>query len=249
MAAALWLVWQSRAQLNSTTIRPAPVAGWAILFGGLMLLFLARTQDFLPVEAFSIIPVIVGCVLLIAGWPILRILAFPICFLIFSVPVPDTIIVAATVPLKVFISNAVTQTLYMLGYPIAQNGVMIMIGTYQLLVKDACSGMNSIFVLSAIGLFYVYAFRWDSKVRGLILLSLIVPITIAANYLRVIALVLGAYYGGAELLDGPLHDLTGLALFILAIILMFLSDGVLGVVGYLFRIIGNTIRRQKEIPA
>ena len=40
---------------------------------------------------------------------------------------------------------------------------MIMIGSYQFLVKDACSGMNSIFALSAIGVFYAYAFRWEEK--------------------------------------------------------------------------------------
>ena len=76
---------------------------------------------------------------------------------------PDWLIDAATVPLKVFISDVVTRILYAAGYPIAQNGVMIMIGSYQLLVKDACSGMNSIFALSAIGVFYAYAFRWERK--------------------------------------------------------------------------------------
>ena len=84
-------------------------------------------------------------------------------------PAPDWIIDAATVPLKVLISDLVTRILYAAGYPVAQNGVMIMIGSYQLLVKDACSGMNSIFALSAIGVFYVYAFRWTSKLRSLAL--------------------------------------------------------------------------------
>ena len=84
---------------------------------------------------------------------------------------PDWLIDAATVPLKVFISNVVTNVLYATGFPVAQNGVMIMIGTYQLLVKDACSGMNSIFALSAIGVFYAYAFRWQEKIRSLFLLD------------------------------------------------------------------------------
>ena len=247
IAAALWLIWECRGRLKDAVLSPAPLAGWTVLLGGLALMFLARNQDFLPIEAFSEIPVIIGCVLLIAGWSVLRILAFPIGFLIFSVPVPDTIIVAATVPLKVFISDAVTQVLYTLGYPVAQNGVMIMIGSYQLLVKDACSGMNSIFALSAIGLFYVYVFRWDSKIRGLILLALIVPITIVANFIRVMALVLIAYYGGVELIDGIIHDLTGIALFILAVILMFLADGVLGLFGSLFRRLRPASTGQKVV--
>ena len=116
IAASLWLVWQSREQLKAVELAPAPILGWTVLVFGLLLMFLARTQDVLPVEAFSIIPVIVGCVLLAAGWPMLRILAFPIGFLIFAVPVPDWIIDAATVPLKVFISNSVTKILYAAGY-------------------------------------------------------------------------------------------------------------------------------------
>jgi exosortase B len=228
IAASLWLVWQSRAQLKAVELAPAPILGWTALLSGLLLMFLARTQDVLPAEAFSVIPVIVGCVLLTAGWPMLRILAFPIGFLFFAVPVPDWIIDAATVPLKVFISNSVTKILYAAGFPIAQNGVMIMIGSYQLLVKDACSGMNSIFALSAIGVFYAYAFRWDQKVRALVLLVSIIPITIAANFIRVITLVLIAYYGGPDMLEGTVHDLTGIGLFVVAVVLLFLLDAILG---------------------
>jgi exosortase B len=235
IAAALWLVWQSREKLKSTPLSPAPIAGWVVLISSLILMFLARTQGVLTVEVLSAIPVIAGCVLLLAGWTVLRVLAFPICFLFFAVPVPDWMIDAATVPLKVFISDVVTQVLYELGYPIAQNGVMIMIGSYQLMVKDACSGMNSIFALSAIGVFYAYAFRWDTKIRGLLLLAAIVPITIVANFIRVLALVLIAYYGGIEVLEGILHDLTGIGLFIVAVALMFLFDGLLSLLAPLFK--------------
>jgi exosortase B len=236
IAATLWLVWQSRGKLSSAKISPAPVAGWTVLLMGLVLMFLARFQQgLLTFEALSIIPVICGCILLSAGWASLRILAFPIGFLLFAVPMPDWIIDAATVPLKVFISNMVTRILYAAGYPIAQNGVMIMIGSYQLLVKDACSGMNSIFALSAIGVFYAYAFRWGEKVRSLILLASIIPITIVANFIRVITLVLIAYYGGPDMLEGTIHDMTGIGLFIVAVVLLFLLDGLLGIVALAFR--------------
>jgi exosortase len=167
------------------------------------------------------------------------VLAFPIFFLFFAVPMPDWLIDAATVPLKVFISDIVTQVLYAMGYPIAQNGVMIMISSYQLMVKDACSGMNSIFALSAIGVFYVHAFRSEARIRGLLLLAAIVPITIIANFIRVLALVLAAYYGGIDAVEGTLHDLTGIGLFVVAVVLLFLFDGFLGLVARLFRPTSN----------
>ena len=245
IAAALWLVWQSREKLKVTTISPAPVVGWTTLLAGLVLMFLGRTQGVLPVEVLSVIPVITGCVLVSVGWPMLRVLAFPIGFLFFAVPAPDWAIDAATVPLKVFISDLVTRVLYAAGYPIAQNGVMIMIGSYQVLVKDACSGMNSIFALSAIGVFYAYAFRWENKLRSVLLLAAIIPITIAANFIRVVALVLIAYYGGVDLLEGTLHDLTGIGLFVIAVALLFLFDGFLGLCGVLFGS-GQTVRNSQN---
>src|SRR6267378_138725 len=241
IAASLWLVWQSREKLKTTALNPAPVIGWSTLIFGLLLMFLARTQGVLAVEVLSVLPVITGSVLVSAGWPMLRVLAFPIGFLFFAVPAPDWAIDAATVPLKVFISDLVTRVLYAAGYPIALNGVMIMIGSYQVLVKDACSGMNSIFALSAIGVFYAYAFRWENKLRSVLLLAAIIPITIAANLIRVVALVLIAYYGGVDLLEG-LHDLTGIGLFVVAVVLLFLFDGFLGLCGKLFRSVYRQLR-------
>src|SRR6202043_142619 len=150
------LVWQSRHRLRQATLAPSPAAGWLALLGGLAILVVSRNQDIWFTEVASEIPVLAGCILLLAGWNMLRIVAFPIGFLIFSAPAPGWMVDAATVPLKVLISDTVTQVLYSAGYPIAQNGVEILIGPYQLLVQDACSGMNSIFALSAIGVFYVY---------------------------------------------------------------------------------------------
>lgn len=246
IAAAVMLAWQSHRRRKAVEASPARVAGWTVLLLGLVLMFLARTQGVLTAEAFSIILVISSCVLLTGGWAALRTYAFPIAFLIFAVPMPGWLIDSATVPLKVFISDLVTKSLYAAGYPIAQNGVMLMIGSYQLLVKDACSGLNSIFALTAIGVFYAYVFRWHEKIRSLLLLAAIVPITIAANFVRVITLVLIAYYGGVDLLEGTLHDLTGLGLFVVAVILLLMFDAILGLFA---KLIGKLLRRPKFEPA
>ena len=243
IAATLWLVWQSRRKLQAVTVKPALTPGWMLLIVGLALMFLARTQGVLTFEVLSAFPVLIGCILIFGGWAYLRVLAFPLFFLVFAVPVPDWAIDAATVPLKVLISDAVTQVLYSAGYPIAQNGVMIMIGAYQLLVKDACSGMNSIFALTAIGVFYVHTFRPHEKVRGLLLLAAIVPITIIANFLRVLAVALIAYHYGADVLEHGIHDVTGIALFVVAVVLMFVCDMLLGMFFFAFRATRSSLRR------
>src|SRR5258707_2732606 len=109
IAASLWLVWQSREKLKTTVLNPAPVIGWSTLIFGLLQMFLARTQGVLAVEVFSALPVIAGCVLLSAGWPMLPLLAFPIGFFFFAIPAPHWMIDSVTGPLKVFISVIVTH--------------------------------------------------------------------------------------------------------------------------------------------
>jgi exosortase B len=233
MLAAAWLAWQQRDKVRTIVLRPAPVAGWVILILSLLLMAVTRSQDIPMVEVATQIPVLLGCLLLIGGWALARVFGFPLAFLVFSVPPPTWLLDAFTVPLKVWISDIVSNLLYDLGYPVAQNGAMIMIGPYELMVKDACSGMNSIFALSAIGVFYVHEFVTDHPIRKLLLILSIIPITILANVFRVVTLVLGAYYVGVDTIEGFFHDMTGIALFIFALVLFFLLDRVLIGIEYL----------------
>jgi exosortase B len=233
MLAAAWLAWQQRDKLASVTFKPAPIAGWGILLVFLLLMAVTRSQNILMIEVATQIPVLLGCLLLIGGWRVARIFAFPLAFLVFALPPPGWLMDAFTVPLKTWISDAVTNFLDALDYPIAQNGVMIMIGSYELMVKDACSGMNSIFALSAIGIFYVHEFVHNNWTRKIILILSIVPITIVANFFRVLALVLGSYYFGVDRIEGLFHDLTGIALFVFALFLFFLLDSVMIAIGFL----------------
>jgi exosortase B len=235
MLAAAWLAWQQRGKLASLPLKPAPIAGWMILLSSLLLMAITRSQNILMIEVATQIPVLLGCLLLIGGWRLARVFAFPLAFLVFSVPPPGWLMDAFTVPLKGWISDLVTNFLYALDYPIAQNGVMIMIGSYELMVKDACSGMNSIFALSAIGIFYVHEFVRNNWTRALILIASIIPITILANFFRVLALVLGSYYFGVDRIEGLFHDLTGIALFIFALALFFVLDSVILAIGFLLK--------------
>ncbi|MFQ3664715.1 MAG: archaeosortase/exosortase family protein, partial [Sphingomonadaceae bacterium] len=113
------------------------------------------------------------------------------------------------------------------GYPIVQVGVTLYIAQYQLLVEDACAGLNSIISLTAIGLFYIYLFHNASWRYALLLTALVLPIAIAANVVRVIILVLITYYLGDELAQGYLHDFAGIVTFVSALLFIFLIDGLL----------------------
>ena len=84
MLAAAWLAWQRRNELGSIELRPAPIAGWIILILSLLLMAVTRSQDIVMIEVATQIPVLLGCLLLVGGWPLARIFAFPLGFLVFS---------------------------------------------------------------------------------------------------------------------------------------------------------------------
>jgi exosortase len=118
--------------------------------------------------------------------------------------------------------------MYSAGYPIGRSGVTLIVGQYQLLVADACAGLNSIFALEAIGVFYMSIVQHASKARNILLAILILPISFVSNVARVIVLVLVTYYFGDEAGQGFVHDFAGILLFMVATVLTIAVDSILG---------------------
>ncbi len=113
----------------------------------------------------------------------------------FVIPVPGTLLDQLLLPLKQLVSAIVDNGLHAVGYPIARNGVVLMIGQYDLLIADACSGLNSMVALSGMGLIYTYMVgraRWHNAS----LLLAVLPIAFAANVIRVMTLLLITFYFG-----------------------------------------------------
>jgi len=227
LAIVLWLIWRKREAFFTTAWNSAPASGLGLLVFGLLLYVVGRSNAITILESGSLMPVLAGTALAMRGWPLLRALWFPIFFVVFMVPLPGFFIDAVTGPLKQHVSEIAEQLLYAAGYPIARSGVILTIGQYQLLVADACSGLNSMFSLSALGLLYMYLMRRTSLLHNGIMLLSILPIAFAANVVRVVTLMLITYYYGDEAGQGFLHGAAGILLLVVALIVFFSLDAVL----------------------
>lgn len=230
LVVALWLVWQKRYALFAHVHSVNSVAGTMLFLTGLLFYVFGRALGIQIFEIGSQLPVLAGLLLMFYGWPVLRQLWFPIFFLIFMVPLPGFIINGLTGTLKQHVSYIVEQLLYFLAYPVARDGVMLTIGPYQLLVANACSGLNSMFSLSAMGILYLYLAKHPSWLRNAVLLVSILPIAFAANIVRVTSLLLITYYLGNDAGQGFLHGFASILLFITALLILFLIDRVLTVI-------------------
>jgi len=220
-------MWRERAFFLAA-VPPKSASGPALFLipGLLIYLFGVRVKaGFL--EFGSLVPILIGAIWLIGGQPLVRRTWFALLLLLLAMPLPANIIIAATAGLKEWVSGAAEAILHLAGYPIARNGVTLRVGPYNLLLADACAGMNSLISLTALGLFYLHITTQRTLWHAAILAGSIVPIAIATNVARVVILSLITFYLGDQAGQGFLHDFAGLAIFAIALTLLMLEDAVL----------------------
>jgi exosortase B len=220
----IWLIWRGRAVLFATPERTAPMPGFALLTIGLLIYVVGRSQAVAPFEIGSLAPILAGVLLAMRGWSGLRAFWFPVFFVAFMVPLPGVFIDALTGPLKQYVSEATTNILHAAGYPVARNGVIIFIGQYQMLVADACSGLNSMFSLSALGVLYMYIMARARLWQNAVMLASILPIAFTANIIRVLVLILITYHFGDAAGQGFLHGAAGIVLLLVALAFLVSLD-------------------------
>lgn len=223
----LWLLRHEGAGMRVVRDR---AAGWIVpvlllLFGCATLVAAVTAKQWLQLAGIYICSVVLLYGAL--GWRQLLQLRMPILYLAFVIPPPDSLALPLTHALKDLVAGAAVGLLSGLGYPAARDGVLLYMGPYELVVAAACSGMNSIVSLTAIGLFYVYLLHRAHARYAALLAVLMLPVALFANAVRVIALLLLTYHGGDEMGQGILHEAAGLFIFLVALSTLVGLDRVL----------------------
>lgn len=232
---AVFYMVSQRQQIHQLAYTPNKAWGMSLFIAGLIAYCLGRSQDILLLEVGSQIPVLTGLLLLIRGPAALRILWFPLFFLLFMVPLPGGLVDALTMPMKIAVSWGAEHLLYNFGYPVSRAGVIIQVGQYKLLVADACAGLHTLFTLEALGLLYLHWVKHESVFRNITLAILIIPISYAANTIRVIILCLVTYYYGDEAGQGFIHGFAGMVLFLTALVFIIGVDSTLQILAKRFK--------------
>lgn len=228
LAVSLCLLYQQRHALAALPAQPSLALGVPLLALGLVSYALGRSQSFLGLEVGSQILVLCALTLCFSGRRALRLIWFPLFFLAFMTPLPEVLVADVTAPLKSAVSTVSANLLYALGYPVSRAGVVLNVGQYQLLVADACAGLNSMFTLEALGLLYMNLMQYTSVARNLTLTILVVPIAFCANVVRVMILVLVTYHFGDAAGQGFVHGFAGMVLFLVGLMLVLFTDYLLG---------------------
>jgi exosortase len=224
MLLAIWLIARERARVQLSARPGSPLLTGLMLVPVLVLYTLARITGTIEIEGLAMYLALVVGAYGYFGARALKHIWFPLLFMLFAFPPPDQLYAMITQPIKIMLSTASVAILYLLDYPVANSGVTIQIGQYQMLVAAACAGVNSLIGLSALGLFYSYIRHYTQPSYMLLLIAFILPIAVFVNLIRVLLLLLITYHFGEAAGQGFFHELAGLTMFALALLGIFALD-------------------------
>jgi exosortase len=169
----------------------------------------------------SLLAVLAGAIVYLAGWRVVGVLAFPLAFLLLMIPLPAIVFNQVAFPLQLLASTVGASVVSALGIPVLREGNLIVLARTTLEVAEACSGIRSLVSLLTLGIVYGYFTDSRASVRTMIALSTI-PIAIVANAARVTGTGIAAHYYGDRVAHGFLHSFSGWVVFGVALVLVLI---------------------------
>ena len=211
---AAYLAWERRARFSALPQRPSWL-GMVVVLASLGMLVVGPLGAELFLTRVSMIGVLAGAILFLGGWPQLRVMAFPVGFLLLMIPLPALIFNQIAFPLQLLASQAGATAVSAFGVPVLREGNLIVLSYATLEVAEACSGIRSLVSLITLGVVYGYFIDPRAWMRIAIVIST-VPVASLANAVRVAGTGVAAEYFGAQSAEGFFHGFSGWAVFLVA---------------------------------
>jgi exosortase len=218
-----YVIWRGIGSYGSLPWRPART-GLAVIYVALGLLAAGLFGAELFLSRVSLLVLIAGIVLALAGRPLLSAIRFPLLYLLFMIPLPRIIYNQITFPLQLFTSRLAADCLRLAGIAVLREGNLVFVPHYSLEVAQACSGIRSLMSLVALAVAYGYFAERRLWVR-IALAILMVPVAILCNGFRVFGSGFLGNSFGPELAEGFFHTFSGWLIFLTAALVMFSMHG------------------------
>ena len=211
---ALYFAWERRHKLQRAVIRPS---WWGLvpLALGSLALIIGRLGVELTAMRVSFVLTLIGIQILLLGRDVFRILAFPMFFLFFMVPLPQSFVNVVAFPLQLIAADFAVDTLHLLHIPALREGNIIHLAQTQLFVAEACAGLRSLMALGALAVVFAYFFR-KNPIERIIIVASAIPIAIFVNAFRVALTGYLAHQMGSAAAEGLIHQTEGVFTFGLA---------------------------------
>jgi exosortase len=146
----------------------------------------------------------------------LKATAFAIGFLVFMMPLPLVAVVGITFKMKLFAAFWANKLVNAMGIPAILDGSVIKMRHTHVIVEDVCSGLRSLISLMALGAVIAYLSKLVRWKKVIVFISAGV-MALIANIVRIVFMAVTSEVYGAKFTEGPLHTISGLIVFVVAL--------------------------------
>ena len=227
---SIFLIWRERHALSGLPLKGSWY-GLPLIAAGLVLRVVGQLGTMPTIVHYALLLVLYGLVLSLTGPPIFRRLLMPLLILVFMVPLPPFFSEQLSLELQLLSSQIGVWVIRAAGISVFLQGNVIDLGTYQLEVAEACSGLRYLFPLMTLAFLVAYTFRGPVWKRTLVFFASI-PITVVMNSLRIGIIGITVDHWGSKMAEGLLHEFEGWAVFMLSsVALMLIAVALLGRAG------------------
>jgi exosortase D (VPLPA-CTERM-specific) len=223
---------------NLHSKRKNAAIGYAVLSLGLVLATLGNVARIPDIVNYGLIVWLSGLSLVYFGWQRGRAVQLSVFHLVFMLPLPQFLYWKLNVLLQGISSEVGVWFIMLFDIPVFLDGHIIDLGTFQLLVAEACSGLRYLFPILSFS--YLFAILYNGeRAHKLILVASAVPIAVLMNSFRigVIGILVNSY--GIGHAEGFLHYFEGWVIFIFCIAILF-------VLSYLLKLASSRENRKGD---
>ena len=217
---SLFLIWMKRDKIRTLESRGS-WWGLSLIVAGLALYVVGELGTLAPLLQLSFWLVVVGLCWATLGGRIVRVLSFPLLYLLAMIPLPQFLLQGLSGQLQLLSSALGVGCLQVVGVTAFREGNVIDLGPIQLQVVEACSGLRYLFPLMSLALLCAYLFQGPMWKRATVFLSSM-PIAIVLNGFRIGVIGVLVEYFGAGAADGFLHLFEGWVIFLLSLAILAL---------------------------
>ena len=150
-----FLAWSRRSELVAAERRPS-IIGLLVICASLVVLLIGTAGVEFFLMRISVIGVVTGMVIFLAGWRWMRILLFPLAFLLLMIPIPPVVFYQIAFPLQLLSTRFGVAILDLARIPVLREGNVIALAHTTLEVTEACSGIRSLLSLFKLAVLYGY---------------------------------------------------------------------------------------------
>ena len=209
---AAWLLWTRRHELRSAIDKPT-WAGPAVILLAMSMHIVGEISAIVILSQLGFILALVGLILAVGGYRLLKASFAPITLLLFAIPLPYFIDSKLSFQLQLISSELGTFFIRLFHIPVVRDGNIIDLGYYKLQVVEACSGLRYLYPLLSLSFLIAYLFNAPLWQRAVLFLSSI-PLTIAMNGIRIGLVGVTVNRWGPHAADNVLHLFEGWVIFI-----------------------------------